>query len=91
MSLRRLGTDTIDLFQLHRIDPNFPLQDQVGELIGRDLRQPDVADLALVLQGEQLAAAQQITEIVSVQNMYNVTARRAGPSRCTCSAPTRSR
>ena len=33
MSLRRLGVETIDLFQLHRIDPNFPLEDQVGELV----------------------------------------------------------
>ena len=33
MSLRRLGVDTIDLFQLHRIDENFPLADQVGELV----------------------------------------------------------
>ena len=32
MSLRRLGVDTIDLFQLHRIDPKFPAEDQVGEL-----------------------------------------------------------
>src|SRR5689334_3814479 len=32
MSLRRLGVDRIDLHQLHRIDPNFPLEDQVGEL-----------------------------------------------------------
>ena len=32
MSLRRLGVDRIDLFQLHRIDPKFPLEDQVGEL-----------------------------------------------------------
>src|SRR5213083_1153137 len=33
MSLRRLGVDTIDLFQLHRIDGNFPLADQLGELV----------------------------------------------------------
>ncbi|MGH3556921.1 MAG: aldo/keto reductase, partial [Mycobacterium sp.] len=33
MSLRRLRVETIDLFQLHRIDKNFPLADQVGELV----------------------------------------------------------
>ena len=33
MSLRRLGVDTIDLFQLHRIDDKFPAEDQVGELL----------------------------------------------------------
>src|SRR5689334_6182751 len=32
MSLRRLGLDRIDLFQLHRIDPKVPAEDQVGEL-----------------------------------------------------------
>src|ERR1700753_2467495 len=32
LSLRRLGLDTIDLFQLHRIDPEVPVADQVGEL-----------------------------------------------------------
>ena len=30
--LRRLGVERIDLFQLHRIDPRVPLEDQVGEL-----------------------------------------------------------
>ena len=34
LSLRRLGVDRIDLFQLHRIDDKFPLEDQVGELEG---------------------------------------------------------
>src|SRR5499427_2326962 len=33
MSLRRLGVDTIDLFQLHRIDGKFPADDQIGELV----------------------------------------------------------
>ena len=31
LSLRRLGVETIDLFQLHRIDATYPLEDQVGE------------------------------------------------------------
>ena len=33
MSLRRLGVERIDLFQLHRIDPKFPADDQLGELV----------------------------------------------------------
>jgi aryl-alcohol dehydrogenase-like predicted oxidoreductase len=32
MSLRRLGLERIDLFQLHRIDPRVPSEDQVGVL-----------------------------------------------------------
>ena len=34
MSLRRLGLERLDLFQLHRIDPKVPLEDQIGELGG---------------------------------------------------------
>src|SRR3954462_9043172 len=36
LSLRKLKVDRIDLFQLHRIDPEVPMEDQVGEL--EDLR-----------------------------------------------------
>ena len=79
MSLRRLGVETIDLFQLHRIDPNFPLADQVGELLtfkneGK-IRHIGLSEIDV----EQLKAAQQVTEIVSVQNMYNLSARKSEP------------
>ncbi len=75
MSLRRLGVDTIDLYQLHRIDPDFPLADQLGELVtlkneGK-IRHIGLSEVSV----DQLTAAQQITEIVSVQNMYNLSAR----------------
>jgi len=75
MSLRRLGVDTIDLFQLHRIDPAFPLEDQVGvfaELVEQGkvrhvgLSQVSVADVE---------AAQRIVPIATVQNLYNVAHR----------------
>jgi aryl-alcohol dehydrogenase-like predicted oxidoreductase len=33
-SLRRLGTDVIDLFYLHRVDPKTPIEDSVGALAG---------------------------------------------------------
>ena len=36
-SLRRLRTDTIDLYQLHRLDPDVPMADQLGTL--RELQQ----------------------------------------------------
>jgi pyridoxine 4-dehydrogenase len=79
MSLRRLGVDTIDLFQLHRIDPDFPLAAQLGELVtlkneGK-IRHIGLSEVTV----DQLTAAQQITEIVSVQNMYNLVARGAEP------------
>ncbi|OBH02398.1 MULTISPECIES: aldo/keto reductase [unclassified Mycobacterium] len=79
MSLRRLGVDTIDLFQLHRIDPNFPLADQVGELL-KLKNEGKIRHIGLSeIDVEQLKAAQQVTEIVSVQNMYNLASRAAEP------------
>lgn len=79
MSLRRLRVETIDLFQLHRVDSNFPLADQVGELVklkdeGK-IRHIGLSEVNV----EQLTEAQQITEIVSVQNLYNLTNRAAEP------------
>ena len=41
MSLRRLRVDTIDLFQLHRIDDKFPAEDQIGELVEAAARGQD--------------------------------------------------
>ncbi|BBA87686.1 aldo/keto reductase [Mycobacterium marinum] len=79
MSLRRLGVDTIDLFQLHRIDRNYPLADQVGELLALK-NEGKIRHIGLSeIDVDQLEAAQQITEIVSVQNMYNLAARGAEP------------
>jgi pyridoxine 4-dehydrogenase len=79
MSLRRLGVDTIDLFQLHRIDPNFPLADQVGELV-KFKEEGKIRHIGLSeIDVDQLKAAQQITEIASVQNMYNLSARGSEP------------
>ncbi len=79
MSLRRLGVETIDLFQLHRIDANFPLADQVGELVALQ-KEGKIRHIGLSeVDIDQLTAAQQITPIVSVQNMYNLAARTAEP------------
>ncbi|MEB4210929.1 aldo/keto reductase [Mycobacterium sp. 94-17] len=79
MSLRRLGVETIDLFQLHRIDSNFPLEDQVGELLALK-NEGKVRHIGLSEIGvDQLNDALRITEIVSVQNMYNLTSRGAEP------------
>lgn len=79
MSLRRLGVDTIDLFQLHRIDRDYPLADQVGELLTLK-NEGKIRHIGLSeIDVDQLTAAQQVTEIVSVQNMYNLASRGAEP------------
>lgn len=75
MSLRRLRVDTIDLFQLHRIDDKFPAEDQLGELVKLQqegkIRHIGLSEVSV----EQLEAAQKVATIVSVQNMYNLTMR----------------
>jgi pyridoxine 4-dehydrogenase len=85
-SLRRLGVDTIDLFQLHRIDDKFALEDQVGELAALQ-QEGKIRHIGLSEVGvEQLEAAQKVAPIVSVQNMYNLTARTAEPVLEACEA-----
>ena len=86
MSLRRLGVDRIDLFQLHRIDDKFPLEDQVGELAALQ-QEGKIRHIGLSeVDVEQLEAAQKVAPIVSVQNMYNLTARTAEPVLEACEA-----
>jgi aryl-alcohol dehydrogenase-like predicted oxidoreductase len=86
MSLRRLGVDRIDLFQLHRIDPKFPAEDQVGELVKLQ-QEGKIRHIGLSeVNVDQLEAAQKIATIVSVQNMYNVTVRTAEPVLDACEA-----
>ncbi|MEH3141129.1 MAG: aldo/keto reductase [Mycobacterium kyogaense] len=86
MSLRRLGVDSIDLFQLHRIDDKFPAEDQVGELLALQ-QEGKIRHIGLSEIGvEQLEAAQKVAPIVSVQNMYNLTTRGAEPLVDACEA-----
>ena len=79
LSLRHLGLERIDLFQLHRIDRAVPLADQVGEL--RLLQQEGkIRHIGLSEVGvEQLTKARRHAEIASVQNLYNIANRRAEP------------
>lgn len=86
MSLRRLGVDTIDLFQLHRIDDKFPAEDQVGELVKLQ-QEGKIRHIGLSeVNVDQLAAAQKVATIVSVQNMYNLTVRSAEPVLDACAS-----
>jgi pyridoxine 4-dehydrogenase len=79
LSLRRLGLDTIDLFQLHRIDGKVPLEEQVGELSALQ-REGKIRHVGLSeVDVDQLKAAQEHAAIVSVQNLFNLTARDAEP------------
>jgi aryl-alcohol dehydrogenase-like predicted oxidoreductase len=77
MSLRRLGVERIDVFQLHRIDPTVPAADQFGLL--KSLRdEGKIAEVGLSEVGvADLEAAQKVLAIVSVQNQYNLAQRGA--------------
>ena len=79
MSLRRLGVDRIDLFQLHRIDPQVPLAEQVGEL-ARLQQEGKIRHIGLSeVTVDQLKQAQRYATIVTVQNKYNLEERTAEP------------
>ena len=79
MSLRRLGLETIDLFQLHRIDAKVPLAEQVGELANLQ-QEGKVRHIGLSeVDVDQLEEARKTATIVSVQNLFNLTARDAEP------------
>lgn len=75
VSLRNLGREQIDLYQLHRIDPAVPLEDQLGELVGLQ-QQGKIRHIGLSGQPEvtieQITAARQIADIVAVENLYNI-------------------
>jgi pyridoxine 4-dehydrogenase len=77
MSLRRLGLETIDLYQLHRIDPQIPAADQVGELA--DLRKEGkIRHIGLSeVSVPEIGEARLTAPIASVQNLYNVLERRS--------------
>jgi aryl-alcohol dehydrogenase-like predicted oxidoreductase len=79
MSLRNLGLERIGLFQLHRIDPGVPLEDQIGELKALQ-DEGKIAHIGLSEVGvDDLRAAQAIAPIVTVQNLYNLSNRSAEP------------
>jgi aryl-alcohol dehydrogenase-like predicted oxidoreductase len=77
LSLRNLEVDRIDLIQLHRIDPEVPLADQLGAF--RELQeQGKVRHIGVSeVSAEQLRQAREIVDVVSVQNLYNLTNRQS--------------
>jgi aryl-alcohol dehydrogenase-like predicted oxidoreductase len=78
-SLRLLGLERIELFHLHRIDPNVPLADQLGALVELQaegkIGRIGVSEVSV----PEIQAARAITPIATVQNRYNVSDRGAEP------------
>jgi aryl-alcohol dehydrogenase-like predicted oxidoreductase len=78
-SLRLLGLERIQLFQLHRIDPEVPLADQLGalmELQGEGkIRHIGLSEVSVA----EIEAARVITPVATVQNLYNLSNRSGEP------------
>ncbi|MFF1418653.1 aldo/keto reductase [Streptomyces sp. NPDC058280] len=85
-ALRRLRVERIELLQLHRIDPDTPLADQLGTLA--DLRtEGKIGRIGLSEVGvAELTQAQKIVDIATVQNRYNVLDREHEPVLAACEA-----
>ena len=77
LSLRTLRLERIDLIQLHRIDAEVPLADQLGafkELQEEGkVRHIGVSEVSVA----ELEQAREIVDVVSVQNLYNLTNRQS--------------
>ena len=76
-SLRRLGLDRIDLYQLHTVDPQVPFEDSVEALadLQRDgkIRHVGLSNVSVA----QIEEARKIVRVETVQNRYNLVERRS--------------
>jgi pyridoxine 4-dehydrogenase len=74
-SLRRLKLERIDLYQLHRIDPKVPAQDQLGTLkklqAEGKIKHIGLSEVSV----QQLQFAQKLVHVVTVQNRYSLADR----------------
>jgi len=77
MSLRRLGVERIDLWQLHRIDPKVPRDEQFGviaEMLQEGLiRHAGLSEVSV----EEIEAARKVFPVATVQNLYNLANRQS--------------
>jgi pyridoxine 4-dehydrogenase len=75
LSLRRLGVDQIDLWQLHRIDRKVPREEQFGVM--KELQdEGKVRHLGLSeVSVDDIKEARETIEVATVQNLYNLTTR----------------
>ena len=75
MSLRRLKLERIDLWQLHRIDPKVPRDEQFGEIARMQqeglIRHVGLSEVSI----EEIEAARKHFVVTTVQNRYNLVDR----------------
>jgi aryl-alcohol dehydrogenase-like predicted oxidoreductase len=72
MSLRRLGVERIDLWQLHRIDPTVPQAEQFEAIAAMQaeglIRHVGLSEVSVA----EIKAAQKVFKVATVQNLYNL-------------------
>ncbi len=79
LSLRRLKQESLDLFQLHRIDPTVPAEEQFGLLVDL-LAEGKVRAVGLSeVSVADIQDARAVVPISTVQNLYNVSRRDSEP------------
>jgi aryl-alcohol dehydrogenase-like predicted oxidoreductase len=75
MSLRRLQVERVDLYQLHRVDEQTPMEDSLGELKAMQdegkIRHIGVSEVDV----DTIVRMREVVNVVSVQNLYNLTDR----------------
>ena len=77
MSLRRLAVERIDLWQLHRIDPEVPVEESLGAVkemqdAGK-IRHVGLSEVSVA----EIEQARKVVDVVSVQNLYNLGNRKS--------------
>jgi pyridoxine 4-dehydrogenase len=76
-SLRRLRTDSIELYYLHRVDPETPLEDSLATIKeyrdGGKIRHVGLSEVGI----DQIEQAREVVPITAVQNHYNLSERRS--------------
>jgi pyridoxine 4-dehydrogenase len=77
MSMRRLGVDRIDLWQLHRIDPEYPADEQFGVIADMQreglIRHVGLSEVSV----SDIQGAQKYFKVATVQNLYNLVERKS--------------
>ena len=85
-SLRRLRLERIDLYQLHRVDPNVPMEESLGAFADLQ-REGKVRHVGLSnVSTQELERAEEVLPVVSVQNLYNLADRNSEPVLEACEA-----
>jgi aryl-alcohol dehydrogenase-like predicted oxidoreductase len=74
-SLKRLGTDHVELYYLHRVNPNVPVEEVAGSM-GKLIREGKILGWGLSqVTVEQIRRAHAVTPVTAVQSEYSMMER----------------